>query len=552
MTRQAGVRDKLAESLKAVTPPEKRFDCRWTVHLVPVVTAIAIGWVRFRLLDIPLERDEGVFAYIGQRLLLGEPPYISGYSMHMPVLYLAYAAFLRAFGETAAGIHAGILVLNILSAGVVYLIGRRLAGSVCGALASSFFLVLSAAAGVDGLNGNAEHVVLFFTACGTWLALRGREPGGRAVLAYGAGVFLGLAFVTKQTALLFALPPAGLLFFGSGDRRWSVLLRFAAGWCFPLVLVFAWMYSQSDFDRFWFWTFVYPVFYGFPSGSGDIWGDFLWAFRRVVSPFSVIWIMAAAGLAAAWLGGRERWCVWWLSGWLFTAALAVSQGFYFRPHYFLYLSPVVALAAGWGLSGLTGELWKETAGRKAVTVVILLAAGAILQGFFLQRTVWLKADPDQYSRLNYGTNPFPESVRIGQWIEQNTRPEDRIAVAGSEAQILFYSKRQSATPHLFMYGLMEPHDFALEMQKEMAANIELHRPEIMVFVHGNISWLRGPESYGFLFDWLSRYLTDYEKVGIVDILPGRETRYVFGPEALSYQHGNHLWITLFRRKPERI
>lgn len=541
----------MAESLQTNAPQAEHSGYRSAASLVLLITAIAIGWVRFRHLDIPLERDEGVYAYIGQRLLLGEAPYISGYSMHMPVLYLVYALFIRIFGESAAGIHAGIWLLNVLSGAAVYLIGRRLAGSVSGALASSFFLVISASAGADGLNGNAEHIVLFFTVCGTWLALQGRDENGSPARVYGAGALMGLAFVTKQTALLFALPPAGLLFFGSGNRRWSVLLRFSAGWCFPLLAVFTWMFLTSDFDKFWFWTFIYPVFYGFPSGTSDAWGDFLSAFRRVANPYSLIWIMAAAGLSAAWLRGQERWRAWWLSGWFFTAVLAVSQGFYFRPHYFLYLSPVLALAAGWGLAGVMGWLRQHTAGREASVIISLLAIGAILQCFYLQRTVWLKADADQYARLNFGTNPFPESVRIGQWIRQNTRPEDRIAVAGSEAQILFYSERQSATPHLFMYGLMEAHGYALEMQKEMAANIERSRPEIVVFVHGNISWQRGPDSYGFLFDWLSQYLTDYEKAGVVDIFPGRETKYVFGPEALSYQHGNHLWITLFRRKADR-
>ncbi len=47
--------------------------------------------VRIRLLGIPLERDEGEYAYAGQLLLQGIPPYKLAYSMKFPGTYVAYA-----------------------------------------------------------------------------------------------------------------------------------------------------------------------------------------------------------------------------------------------------------------------------------------------------------------------------------------------------------------------------------------------------------------------------------------------------------------------------
>ena len=94
--------------------------------------------------------------------------------------------------------------------------------------------------------------------------------------------------------------------------------------------------------------------------------------------------------------------------------------------------------------------------------------------------------PDQFSRSVYGANPFPESVKVAEYIRKNTKPEDRIAVMGSEPQICFYAHRRSATEHIYMYGLMEPQPFALRMQEEMIAQVEKSEPPFLVFATSHV------------------------------------------------------------------
>jgi len=69
--------------------------------------------IRIRLLGIPLERDEGEYAYAGQLLLQGIPPYKLAYSMKFPGIYVAYAVVMAVFGQTITGIHLGLLLINI-------------------------------------------------------------------------------------------------------------------------------------------------------------------------------------------------------------------------------------------------------------------------------------------------------------------------------------------------------------------------------------------------------------------------------------------------------
>ncbi len=511
-----------------------------------------MGWVRWRLLSAPIERDEGCYAYIAQRLLAGVPPFASGYSMHMPFLYVIYAVILELFGQTASAIHAGLLVANFITAAIICLIGKKRFGVAEGCLSAAFFLVLSAARWVDGLHANAEHfVVLFVTAGYGLILLRGEKPG--SLFDYLPGVMFGLAFVTKQTSIVFFLPvliaayadPASA---PGGSGRIIRLVRILAGSAVPVVMIFLWMMATADFERFWFWTFTYPLFYGIPSGSTGAFTEFFHSIARTAGPVSLIWLLAAAGLLFALIRNPRSFPAVVFAGWLVAGLLAVMQGFYFRPHYFLLINSPLALCAGCLLPKLVLEFSK----RRTVLAGILLASGILGVGQAMARhsRLWFVLTPEEYTRTVFYSNPFPESPRIAEWIDQNTRAEDRVAILGSEPQIYFYSKRISATPYVWTYSLMEPTDFALEMQKDMAAGIEAAKPAVVVVVNGYASWLPVKNSSHFIFEWVDRYLGAYEKAGLVDIYPGKSTEYVFGPAALEFKPRNHFWITLYRRKPD--
>ncbi len=73
---------------------------------------IATAAVRWRLLDVPLERDEGEYACGAQMILLGFAPYEGVYNMKLPGIYSANAVVLALFGETHGGVHLGLLVVN--------------------------------------------------------------------------------------------------------------------------------------------------------------------------------------------------------------------------------------------------------------------------------------------------------------------------------------------------------------------------------------------------------------------------------------------------------
>ena len=58
---------------------------------VIVVILFAAALIRLRLAGAPLERDEGEYAYAGQLVLQGVPPYQLAYNMKFPETYYAYS-----------------------------------------------------------------------------------------------------------------------------------------------------------------------------------------------------------------------------------------------------------------------------------------------------------------------------------------------------------------------------------------------------------------------------------------------------------------------------
>src|SRR6516164_8999077 len=107
--------------------------------LVVLLVLLFAGFIRVRLLDMPLERDEGEYAYAGQLILQGIPPYELAYNMKMPGTYFAYSLGMAMFGETIQGIHLMLLVVNSLTTVFVFLLGRKLLGLVAGLVACASY-----------------------------------------------------------------------------------------------------------------------------------------------------------------------------------------------------------------------------------------------------------------------------------------------------------------------------------------------------------------------------------------------------------------------------
>jgi hypothetical protein len=482
--------DRRVEAVRPASPGSSwlRWGCLGALLLVIVFFA----FVRVRLRNMPLERDEGEFAYVGQLILQGIPPYKIACNMKLPGTYAAYAAMMAVFGETASGIRIGLMLVNVAATLLVFLLARYLYGSPAGAVAGITYSFLSCRPGVLGIYGHATHFVILAALAGILLLLCGIDTG-RTGLFFGSGLCFGLAFLMKQPGILFAAF-AGSYWLWREWRRpfpWrNVALRggaLSAGVAFPFAVTCLILLRAGVFSSFWFWTWSYAREYGSMTSLREAWpmlrASLPWAMR----PF-VIWEIVAVGLTSPLWSRYARVHSGFVASFFLFSLLAVCPGLYFRPHYFILVLPAAALCAGIGVSAVRESLLEKQFGRLAGWLPVLYFAimfGISVRG---QYKTYFHLDPISLSQKIFSQDPFSEAVAAGNYIKAHSSEPDTIALFGSEPEICFYSARHCASTYLYTYPLMEKQKFAQQMQSDMMQQIQDARPRFLVYADVARSW----------------------------------------------------------------
>jgi len=449
------------------------------------------------------------------------------------------------------GIHLGFLVINAATIILVFLLGKHLYDSYTGIIASAAFAILSVSPSVLGTSAHATHFVLSPAVGGILLMLRATESGKLKHLFY-SGILLGISFLMKQPGIFFAIFAFSYFFFSPRRMRdfpFSLIFRqgllFLFGAIIPFALTIGILYKAGVLEKFWFWTYLYGKEYAsrVPFSMGvEI---FLSQIPSIVGQFYLLWAIGGIGIGAFLWDKAARTRVPFVLGFFVFSFLAVCPGLYFREHYFVLILPAVALLIGIGINSLRRPISKFQHSFQWVPTIlflVFLSAGVYSYGSF-----FFEIEPLQACRMMYGPNPFPESIRIAEYIKARSDKEDKIAILGSEPQIYFYSNRHSATGYIYVYGLMENQKYALRMQLEMASEIEKVEPKYLVFVNIPTSWLANVGSERYILEWLREYLKKkFTLVGVVDILSSSKTEYRWGSEAANYAPRSPYFLCVYK------
>lgn len=534
--------------------PKKQFQSYLYFFLLAVVVGVA-SYVRIRLLSAPLERDEGEFAYMGQLVLKGIAPFSNAYSMKIPGAGVMYAIFMLLFGQTPAGIHLGLLLVNGLSIYLVFILARRFFERDASLAAAACFAQLSLSQSVFGVFAHATHLVVLF-ALPAFILLLHLLDRGRILLLFASGFCFGLSFIMKQHAFLLIM--FALLYLLWRSIRSPAVSRnsaiagcalFLLGVIIPYALVSAWMAQAGTFGQFWFWTVKYAREYASGPTLAQGLTDFIYQTLSVSALQWPFWLISIAGgilLLRRYGRGTDRFFIF---GFFIFSFLAICPGFYFREHYYILLLPAVALLTGAAVqsAGTPPSSAREEKFRPFIPFILL--AAAVTYGLCAERAYFFTLTPEEVSRALYGTNPFPEALQVGRYLKDHTSGTDRIAVLGSEPEIYFYADRLSASGYIYMYGMMENQPHAERMQQEMIREIEHAGPKYVVTVNVAMSWLTQPFSRRMIIDWGKKYVaTGYEPVGIIEIADSGVSTYRWDGQAAGYTPVAGSSITVYKRK----
>jgi hypothetical protein len=527
------------------------------------MAAVAFVFVRAPFVSVPLERDEGEYAYIAQRLLAGEVPYRDAFDQKPPGVFLAYAGAFALLGQSIEAIHLLMYAWTAVTALALFGCVRRLAGALAGCFAVLVFAIASADPRLTANAANTEIFMLLPMVASVYCMLRALEAESGMRWWVLCGALAAAACWFKQVAAANALYVAALPAADGLRRRprfaRAALLRAYGGLAVgaalvtvPGLLAFA---AAGAWDPFVDAVILHNLRYA-QSNTLAQGGQLLWRWLAWQAPGQgVFWALAAMGVLIPTLAGRRSWAL--LTGWLAASAAGVSIGLYFRPHYFIQALPALAALGGVVLGAAGAWLLARPRIAPAALGSSALTALAVAPPILANAAILGAGTPSAISRAIYGVNPFPESLEIGKYIRRTSEPDDRVFIVGSEPQILFYAGRPSATRYIFFYPLTGNYPGVRERQRQVAAEVEAARPLYVVWSNIETSLRGGWETELSLLAQAKAMLDrDYRLEFVAHPVSGRERfDFVYGAEARRLMRRVRerahaaTWIALYRRRP---
>jgi hypothetical protein len=526
-----------------------------SLQWIVLVCLIAfVCFVRVRILTTPLERDEGEYAYMGQLLLQGVPPYLEAFNMKLPGTSFMYAFFMLLFGQTVSAVHLGLLIVNIASILLVFLLAKKWFDASAAIVSAVSFGLLSLSPYMLGFAAHATHFVVVFALGGILMLLYAFEIEKRKRSAvFFSGFLFGCAFLMKQPGIFFFV--FGLSMLGiqsikenlSRNRIVQLAVFLVGGFVVPLLILLCIVFLGGSFHNFWFWVVQYAFSYGsvVPFSKGMMNLTFMLSLFWEVLPFFclLIGIGGTLVIAGKLLDATKNMV---LSFGLFSC-LALIPSLYFRYHYFILVLPACSVFIGGGyfiLRNLLNNRW-----RIVKYLFVLVSVLVVGENVYANRAYYFALSPVDIVRSYYTDNYFAESIPVSNFLIQHTAADERIAVVGSEPQIYFYTKRRSVSGHIYMYGMMEPQPFARRMQEEFIADVERAQPKHIVCFWMPCSWLSNEQSDRHILSWIQKYTAKYYyRIGTVDIRNVDSVQYVWGKAARTYRPVSQDFIFVFERK----
>jgi 4-amino-4-deoxy-L-arabinose transferase-like glycosyltransferase len=461
----------------------------WQTIIILVLILLLQGALRFPFLQEPLERDEGAYAYIAQRMLQGEVPYRDIYDHKPPVVYFIYAGVFKLFGDSLAGIRIFTLFFSLILTLLIFAVGYQLWGRSAGLLSAFIYALFSGGPYIQGTSANTETfmVLPLLLALGCFLQARKNRA---EIWMFLAGLFSGLAVMIKQVALLNFLVLAGFLLMPKRQKGKSFFAMALGFLIFPLLFVFyfGWKGALPDFANI-------LIFENVDYVSRQPW---LWSqlFTVIMKENSILWVLSISSVLYIFFKDRRYENVL-VAVWGVLSVGGIFLGKTFYGHYFIQAIPAFSLLSAYAILNFKERIKQPGAMIMAGAFSLLLMAI-----IFNNQVGFYFSSPDEISIKKYGINNFVVAKKVASFLERNTASRDRIYVWGAEPEVYFYSCRRSASKYIYYYPLF----FNKQARFQMLKDLEKNPPRYIV-------WTNQEVFYQNLFDYLQ---SNYRKVESFD------------------------------------
>lgn len=392
-----------------------------------VVTAVV---VRLPLFGVPLDPDEGGYAYIARKWAQGARLYSPAAWVDRPQgLLLAFRAAAEV-SYSPAGVRALAVVAAVSAAlgasSAAWAVAGRRAGVAAGLVAS----VLLAGAFIEGYEFNGEIIAAAVGSWGAALALWWRAGRIAARWLVAAGLLAAAAVLVKQSAvdsLAVVLAVAAV----STARRRALPLA-VGGTAIPLGGALVWAAAVGW--RAWWYAVV--SFQAGVAGTLTLDGRLAATLRtlRYVAPDLLGVALGAAVGVAVVLRLRHGW--WPAVLWAGVAVGAVLASPFGNPHY--WVQAVVPLAVLLGLAGAVVSR-RTAVGLVALAVAVPLAVQVHLA----------TSPPTTRAAFVVHNRTQLAAPSVAGWLRAHSRPQDTVYAFVAGAEIYLEAGRSTRYPYLW-------------------------------------------------------------------------------------------------------
>jgi hypothetical protein len=331
----------------------------------------AVMVVNVLLMNLPLGPDGGAFLVLAKGLLNGGLPYVEYIDHKPPGVYLFLAGILGV-SESVWVLRVAYLLINVLTAGLIFILGREMNSKKSGGIAAVSYL--SAIPLYEGFDVFAEPPMALLIIITIVIMLRFSSNRRRLLLIY-AGFAAGGAILFKQTAGFIVIAICIMLLGKRRSETTSIVMDFAIfslAVCIPVTGV-ALLYAVfGRFEELVYWTLIVNL----TNYSSNSFGSSLGNLYSMVLRFPLFWLFSVVGVLVAFRKWRceesphqrRKWEYLLVAGVLSIFPLWIRQ----YGHYFIHSLPFASLFVGI----LGSELWKHRSRfefRFAVVAIILIA-----------------------------------------------------------------------------------------------------------------------------------------------------------------------------------
>lgn len=439
--------------------------------------------IRLPSLDLPFDRDEGTYAYIGWTMLKkGVVPYRDIFDHKTPLTYLVYGVISSLFGYSFFPVRVFSLIYFLASLFVLFRLSERYFGKKTAFITGLLFSFYGNSFLLKSQGMNTEHLLTLPLLVSFWLfleALRKNDPRRALFLS---GLLAGIAILFKQVVLTTIGAFLVIILFMANKKYsrktiFNRLALFLLGVILPTIPFVIYFGLHSALSDALFSTIIFNLRYvweGFKAQSIGVktktpgfLGYFKWLFLfpKTLPLFVLIGLISLKKLFVA-----KR--TLFIPVFLFVASVWLGVklgGSREAPHYYVPLISALAFASAYIFSD-----WIAQGKNVLVAITVFLLIGIVVWSNF---RLWSGGSYKiQFAQFGTQADWFHDAPKVASYLRENTAQEEEIYVWANEPEIYFYAQRKSASPFLYLYGFSH----ILDGEKRWFSELLVKQPGVIV------------------------------------------------------------------------